>query len=297
MDKKVLVIIVSYNFERWIDHCLGSLRNTEYLVDVVVIDNCSTDHTIELIEKNYPEVRIVANKQNLGFGKANNIGMKIALDENYDAVFLLNQDAWIGANTIGTLVKLYQENTNVGILSPVHLTGKGDNLDAGFATYIGVSKLADLKSTDNLVCVPFINAAFWFIPTSVLRIVGGFSPLFDHTGEDCDYVNRLKYFGYKVGYTPAVFAYHDRENRSRSSKIRFCIEHTYWLSEYANINYSFCKAFGYGVLACIKKSWKALMKKDIIASMTFIRITFKVLRCTCKVIHYRYNYKHINQLQ
>ena len=79
---RILVIIVSYNFERWIDRCLGSLRESVHPVDTVVIDNCSSDSTIQLIEQRYPEVRLIKNKENLGFGRANNIGMEIAITQS-----------------------------------------------------------------------------------------------------------------------------------------------------------------------------------------------------------------------
>ena len=124
---KVLVIIVSYHFEPWIDRCLGSLRLSQYPVDTVVIDNGSTDRTIQRIQNDYPEVRLLPQAKNLGFGKANNIGMQIAVAEGYDIVFLLNQDAWIDSNTIGKLVALSQSHPQYGILSPVHLTGKETN--------------------------------------------------------------------------------------------------------------------------------------------------------------------------
>ena len=92
---KVLVIIISYNFERWMERCLESLRLSKHPVDVVVIDNDSKDRSIERIRKDYPEVRLIVNGANLGFGKANNIGIQLALEEGYDAVFLMNQDAWV----------------------------------------------------------------------------------------------------------------------------------------------------------------------------------------------------------
>ena len=60
---------------------------------------------MEILRKNYPEIRLIANHANLGFGKANNIGMQIALKEDYDAVFLLNQDAWIDPKTLGSLAQ------------------------------------------------------------------------------------------------------------------------------------------------------------------------------------------------
>jgi GT2 family glycosyltransferase len=294
MQIKVLVIIVSYNFERWINRCLGSLHQTSFPIDVVVVDNCSQDATVQMITTNYPEVRLIVNTRNLGFGQANNIGIKIALQEGYDAVFLLNQDAWIAPKTIGLLVELYQKNPQFGVLSPVHLTGKGDKPDYGFSVYTGINKLTELSNTENLVKVPFVNAAFWLIPTSVLRTVGGFSPLFYHNGEDKDYVNRLKYYGYFVGYAPAAFAYHDRENRPVSCESMLRMERNYLLTEYSNINYSFSKAFGYGVLAGIKKLLKALIKKDkqSISATKYIGITCRVFCRTCEVLRCRSNYKH-----
>ena len=111
---KILVIIVSYNFERWIDRCLNSLRQSEQQADVVVIDNASQDRTVSLIESRYPEVRLIKSKENLGFGRANNIGMKIALKEGYDAVFLLNQDAWIDAKVLGELSELSRSHPRYG---------------------------------------------------------------------------------------------------------------------------------------------------------------------------------------
>ncbi|WP_418697133.1 glycosyltransferase family 2 protein [Bacteroides sp.] len=293
---KILVIIVSYNFERWIDRCLGSLRQSEQQADVVVVDNASQDRTVQLIKEHYPEVRLIRSKENLGFGRANNIGMKIALEEGYDAVFLLNQDAWIDAKVLGTLSKLSLKHPRYGILSPVHLTGSGDKLEQGFAGYAGLDNLEEVKREENrqgmeeqqeLVTLPFINAAFWMIPTSVLREVGGFCPLFYHYGEDVDYVNRLHHHGYSVGYSPAVFGCHDREHRKVSREAWLRSEQIYLLTEYANINYPFPKAFGFSVLAGIKKSWKALIKKDARTSAAYIGITFRLLGRTRKVLHYR----------
>lgn len=292
---KILVIIVSYNFERWIDRCLGSLRQSEQQTDVVVVDNASQDRTVPLIKEHYPEVRLIQSKENLGFGRANNIGMRIALEEGYDAVFLLNQDAWVDAKTLGTLGKLSLEHPRYGILSPVHLTGSGDKLEQGFAGYAGLSNLEEVEKQNRqeteeqqrLVTLSFINAAFWMIPASVLREVGGFCPLFYHYGEDVDYANRLRHHGYLIGYSPAVFGCHDREHRKVSREAWLRSEQIYLLTEYANINHSFLKAFGFGVLAGIKKSWKALMKKDARTSTAYIGITFRLLGRTREVLHYR----------
>ncbi len=291
---KILTIIAAYNFERWLDRCLGSLRQSSLQADVVVIDNASQDRTVQLIESRYPGVRLIQSQENLGFGRANNLGMRMALEEGYEAVFLLNQDAWIDTETLGTLSALSGAYPQYGILSPTHLTGAGDKLEKGFAGYAGLSPSAELKTyraKDKSLCppieVPFVNAAFWFIPVSVLKQVGGFCPLFYHYGEDVDYVNRLHRCGYVVGYSPMVFGCHDREDRKISHQAWLRSEQIYLLTEYANINYSFPPAFGYGVLAGIKKSWKALMKKEPATAAAYIGIVFRLLGRTREVMRYR----------
>lgn len=304
---KTLVIIVSYNFERWMDRCLNSLRQSEYPADVIVVDNNSQDHTVRFIKKRYPEVRLIEAGTNLGFGRANNIGMTIALDEGYDAVFLLNQDAWIAPNTLGTLLRLSRLHPEYGILSPTHLTGSGDKLEKGFAAYAGLqetgvspdialpergdlTKLSSAPEPPDVKPISFVNAAFWLISTDVLRKIGGFCPLFYHYGEDVDYINRLHYHGYRVGYSPTVFGCHDRENRPVTRAAFLRSEQVYLLSEYANLHYSFPKAFAYGVLASIKKALPAGMKrgvKGVDGAFAYLEITARLLGKTKEVIGYR----------
>ena len=283
---KVLVIIVSYNFERWIDRCLGSLRSSEHPVDTVVIDNASQDQTLRRIKKDYPEVRLIESKTNLGFGQANNIGMKMALEEGYTHVFLLNQDAWIDPNTIGTLVDLSQRHPSYGILSPVHLTDKGDKPDPGFGHYAELQTLQDLPSED-ILQVPFVNAAFWMIPIHVLQKVGGFCPLFYHYGEDKDFVNRLHYHQYQVGYSPQVFGNHDREYRPSTHEGFLRTESVYHLSEYVNINHPWLKAFGYGVLAVMKKALTSLFAGKFQLSKDYLRMGFQLLSRSTEIQSYR----------
>ena len=283
---KVLVIIVSYNFERWIDRCLGSLRSSVHPVDAVVIDNASQDQTLQRIKQDYPEIHLIESKTNLGFGRANNIGMEIALTEGYTHVFLLNQDAWIEPDTIGTLVGLSEQYPSYGILSPVHLTGKGDKPDPGFGHYAQLQTLQSLPS-DDILPLPFVNAAFWMIPASVLQKVGGFCPLFYHYGEDKDFVNRLTYHNYQVGYSPKVFGNHDREYRPMTHQGFLRTEYVYHLSEYANIRFHWLKAFGNGVLENIKKALVALLKGRASLSKDYFHMTFRLLRRSKEVYYYR----------
>lgn len=284
---KILTIIVSYNFEKWISRCLNSLKASSHPTDILVIDNCSKDRTVEIIQKEYPQVRLVVNNANLGFGRANNIGMQIALKEGYDAVFLLNQDAWIGHDTLAVLVAQAVRHPEFGILSPVHLNGSGKELDKGFASYARLAGIKDLPDGQDPIACPFINAAFWFIPVSTLRKVGGFSPLFYHYGEDKDYVNRLHFHQYQIGYLPNVYGCHDREFRKVSFD-GFCrAERVYLLSEYANINYRFTQAFAYGILAGIKKLILSLLRGNLKYAKGYISIVTTLLTQSKSVMQVR----------
>lgn len=281
---KILVIIISYNFKPWIGRCLGSLSTSDYPVDVLVLDNGSQDNSLSYIRTHYPHVRLIDNQANLGFGKANNIGIQLALEEGYDAVFLMNQDAWVRENTIGILARLCLSHPEYGILSPVHLTASGKSIDPGFSSYCQVKEMSQLPVYQDIIPLTFINAAFWMIPTNVFRHVGGFSSLFYHYGEDKDFINRLSFHGYLVGYAPNVFGCHDREYRPVSEQKFLHTEYVYHLSEYANIHYSFPKAFGFGVLACFKKSLQAIFSGKLNRSLDYLSMTFRLLTQSRKVL-------------
>ena len=98
---KILTIIVTYNGMRWAQRCLQSLRDSEVHTDIYVIDNGSTDGTQAFIREHFPEAVMVQNARNEGFGRANNRGLRYALEHGYDYVYLLNEDAWIMPSTLG----------------------------------------------------------------------------------------------------------------------------------------------------------------------------------------------------
>lgn len=253
-DKKVCIVIVSYNFEPWIDLCLSSVYASTIPSTVVVIDNNSSDNTTEIIENKYPQVVLFKKNENLGFGKANNVGMAFALENDYDYVFLLNQDTWIEPDMLEKLIVVAENNRDFGIISPVHLSSDGASLDHGFANYSKIETVEQLPQPANqLIELPFVNAAFWLLPIDTVKRIGGFSSLFYHYGEDRNYILRVIYHGFKVGYLPNAFATHDRQNREVSNSAFLYAEYVYFLSELANINYNFPKAIAYSVFAAIKK--------------------------------------------
>ena len=118
-DVKVFVIIVSYKGHRWYERCFSSLRESSVPVKTIVIDNASNDGTIEYIKDHFPEILLIESKENLGFGKANNLGLRYALDHGADYAFLLNQDAWIEPDTLQKLIEIHSRHLEYGIIGPV----------------------------------------------------------------------------------------------------------------------------------------------------------------------------------
>lgn len=151
MDSKVFVVVVTYNGLKWVDSCFSSLRNSTIPLQTIVVDNGSTDDTLKLVEKNFPEVHIVKTGKNLGFGKANNVGMEIAYQQGADYVFLLNQDAWIEPDAVEALVAAHRKYPAYGIISPIHMNGAGDALDYGFSNYIAPTNVS--------ACIPTSSSA------------------------------------------------------------------------------------------------------------------------------------------
>jgi len=215
-----IAIVVTYNGAQWVDRCFGSLRASTVPVLAVVVDNGSTDGTLEAITTRFPEVEVVRAGRNLGFGQANNLGLRLAIDRGADHAFLLNQDAWVLPGTVEQLIAASSRGSDFGILSPLHVNGPGDALDRYFAECIAPVKCPDLFSDMVLGIaknrpypVDFVNAAAWLITRRCLTTVGGFSPSFFHYGEDDNYVARLRHHGLRIGVLPTTRIHHDRSKR------------------------------------------------------------------------------------
>ena len=222
----ILVIIVTYNAVKWVRKSLKSLERSSLPADVLVVDNGSTDGTLERIRGEFPATRIIETGENLGFGAANNIGLRIALDEGYQFAYLLNQDAWLEPDTLEKLVAAHKPEW--GILSPVQLDRHGRR-DRQFDRKCGRAVDAALKGYHNdrqVVEVPFVMAAHWLVSRRAIETVGGFSPAFRQYGEDDNWIDRLHWHKLHCGVVPAAHAVHDRSDRrlSREKKLQLkCI--------------------------------------------------------------------------
>lgn len=221
MNKSVsiFVIIVTYKGHQWYDRCFTSLRESSMPLKTIVVDNASDDGTVEYIRESFPEIHLIESKENLGFGRANNIGMRYALDHGCDYVFLLNQDAWVEPNSISELVKIHQQHPGYGVLSPMHVTADKKGLyieiEDGKTDHAN-SLLSDcyFQSLKDVYTFKYINAAAWLMTRQTLETIGGFDPIFFLYGEDDNYLQRMEYHGVKLGLAPKIQIIHDHQENT-----------------------------------------------------------------------------------
>ena len=203
---RLLVVIVTYNGLKWLDKCLGSISGA----DIFVVDNASSDGSADYVAENYPHAILVRNAENSGFTAANNLGMQYALDNGYNYVYLLNQDAWVMPDTFSKLISAFEEHPDYGILSPMQLSGDDKAaMDSQFA------KIYRHSLEDKGVRrVPRIMAAHWMVRCDALRRTGLFSDLFPIYGQDDNLCHRMLHEGYFTGIVPEASGIHDRARRS-----------------------------------------------------------------------------------
>lgn len=221
MNVKLFVIIVTYKGQQWYDRCFGSLHKSTIPVQTIVVDNASNDGTVEYIRKHYPEIHLIESKENLGFGRANNVAMRYAMDHGCDYVFLLNQDAWVEQDTFEKIVDIHQKHKEYGLLGPVQVNAEKTKVLGSVVRFlvnpdnVNLNLFSDLMmgSVEEVYPVAEINAAAWLLPRTTLEIVGGFDPLFLHYGEDWNYLSRVLYHKMKVGLTPYLKVVHDCKDR------------------------------------------------------------------------------------
>jgi len=219
---RCIAIVVTFNGKKWYDKCFGTLEESSFKLEIIAVDNASTDDTLDYLSKAFPKIKIIENKTNLGFAEANNIGIKKAIEDGADYFFLLNQDAWIEKDTVEKLVEFSKNNPEYGIISPIHLTGDREYFDNGFRYYFQYCS-ETTSAYENMylkkqepACYEsnFVNAAAWLLTKSCIEIVGGFDTImFRHYAEDGNYCQRVLYHKLKIAIVTSTTICHDRAHR------------------------------------------------------------------------------------
>ena len=142
MDQpKVLATIVCYEGEKWIQECIESINQNNYdNLEILIIDNASKDKTTSIIETHFENIILFKLPSNVGFGRAANIGIRYAINHEYDYLFLLNQDLKLRPDCIINLVQTCQTHSNVFIASPLQMTYDGSQIDPAFGKLFKIGR-------------------------------------------------------------------------------------------------------------------------------------------------------------
>lgn len=211
----VCAVLVTYNGARWLQGCLDSLSASVPPPRIIVVDNASSDATCAIAAA-HPGVLLLHTGGNLGFGRANNIGIARALADGAEHVFILNQDAHVAPDAIALLVAQAALPDAPGILCPMQLDDAGTAIDPTFLEYYLAPYAAALLG-DALLATPracyraeAMPAAAWLLSRALLEKVGGFDPLFFMYCEDDDLCSRARAHGFTIGVVPAAKFFHCR---------------------------------------------------------------------------------------
>ncbi|OGE05000.1 hypothetical protein A3B51_02175 [Candidatus Curtissbacteria bacterium RIFCSPLOWO2_01_FULL_41_18] len=221
------VIIVSWNTNKLLEDCLSSVYRftKDVSFEVIVVDNGSQDKSADMVRQKFPQVKLIPNRDNLGFTKANNQGIKIAKGKY---ILLLNSDTYLIENSFSKLIKKAKTLQSLGVLAPQLLSqDRTIQQSAGFFPHLPqvfwwMTFIDDLPGGQFLrpyhvdhdsfynkdQNVDWVTAAAILVPTVVINKVGGLDEKIFMYGEEVEWCYRIKKAGFEIYFTPATKIIH-----------------------------------------------------------------------------------------
>ncbi|MGB9773638.1 MAG: glycosyltransferase [Bacteroidota bacterium] len=242
----ISIIIVSYNVRDFLANAINSLQESLAQVtpdrdgergEIIVVDNASDDGSVDFIRSRYPSVRLLVSDHNLGFGKANNLAMKIARGKYF---LIINPDTVVQEDTLRVMVEFLKAHPDVGMAGCKILNADGTIQLAcrrSFPTpWVAFTKLSGLSSLfprsrlfgrynltyldpDQVHDVDALAGSFMMVRREVYEQVGGFDESFFMYGEDVDWCYRIKSAGWRIMYVPLTQIIHFKGESTKRSDI------------------------------------------------------------------------------
>jgi GT2 family glycosyltransferase len=231
---EISIVIVNWNSKQYIRKCLDSIRLTTFkeAVEIIIVDNGSTDGSTDEIEKYFPEVRLIKNKSNMGFARANNIGIRVSRG---NIVCLINSDVKVLDNSIWKMYSYLVEHSNVGIIGPrvlnpdlslqnsiLKLPSISNSLVRAFGAD-SIMKRAK-KQSDEVRSVGSLAGCFLMVKKAAIDDVGLLDEQFFFYAEDIDWCKRFIDANWEVLYFPEAKIIHYGGGSSAVSPIKYYVE-------------------------------------------------------------------------
>jgi len=238
---KLSVIIVNYNVKYFLDQCLHSVEKAikNINTEVFVVDNNSVDGSCQMIEDKYKWVKLIKNKKNTGFSKANNQAIKLA---NGEYILLLNPDTLVEEDTFEKVCNFMDSHPDAGGLGVKMIDGKGKFLPeskrglptpaAAFYKIFGISKLFPKSKTfskyhlgyldkEKIHKIDVLSGAFMLMRKTVLDKIGYLDETFFMYGEDIDLSYRITKAGYNNYYFPETTIIHYKGESTKKGSVNY----------------------------------------------------------------------------
>lgn len=217
-EPRVFIIIVNWNGKAVTLDCLDSLSKIAYdNYTIVVVDNASTDGSVEAIGSAYPDAVLLRQDRNLRFAGGNNAGMRYALAHGAEVLCLLNNDTTVDAMFLWQLVSRLQSDIEIGLVAPkiyyydepkkIWFAGGRISMWSGTMKHIGLRE-ADEGQHDVATTIDYATGCCMAIRRKAIEEVGMFDESFFMYTEDADYSMRLRGAGYSIVYEPASKVWH-----------------------------------------------------------------------------------------
>lgn len=232
------VIVVNYNVRYFLQLCLESLQAATHSLEceVIVVDNASTDGSVDMIRACFPSITLMTNRDNVGFGRACNQALEIATGRR---VLFVNPDTLMGESLLDDALAVFEEDHKIGAVGVCLLDGNGEilreskrsipTLWSAFTKFSGLSEVFPRSALFNRYYAPEIDydatgdievlpGAFMLIRKSVLDELGGFDPRFFMYAEDIDLSYRITRAGYRIRYMGALHVIHFKGESTQKSE-------------------------------------------------------------------------------
>ncbi len=227
---KLSIIILSWNTKELLKQCLKSLvQSAKFKVqsEIIVVDNGSTDGSPEMVKKEFPQAKLIQNKENLGFAKGNNLGLRQAQGEY---IMLLNSDTIIQDKAIDKLVDFLDSHSEIDIVGPQLLNQDGSlQANCGRFPNLGVAAVMLFKEhlggSDYVRCSPPISrpvdwlmGAAFMARANVFKTVGGLDEKMFMYMEEVEWFFRSRQRGFKAYFLKEAKIIHLGRGSSKSGK-------------------------------------------------------------------------------
>lgn len=209
VSPSVFVLILNWNGWQDTVQCIESLKSLTYPnYEIVVLDNASTNDSVARIREAHPDVILIETGANLGFAGGNNVGIRYALDEGADYIWLLNNDTKVFENTLEAFVAAGEENQDIGILgSPIYEMNEPEVLQTwgGGRINMWLGRATRCKQGET---PDYITGASMFVRRTVFNTIGLLDDKFFMYWEDADFSLRAAKHGWKLYVEPRARVLH-----------------------------------------------------------------------------------------